>query len=206
MSKALAYAVQSLASTGFCVLDARIATALRPDIFQDGVTARGELSNADAKVRIDALPAVAPMLARFDGRDGLIPVIARSDADLARRISNIVGVRCERVFKASDLAGERMAPEEIQSPARQPGAANRGDLWAGKTTKQPGKTCSECAIYSAGGTCTASGQSGIVRPEVNTLRRCVAFRPPVTAVDGRDGRTLWPELSELTRPEMAVQG
>lgn len=199
------YAIESLAATGFAVLDGPIAATLRPDLWRGGMEARADLARAASKSTIGSLRGVHKFLARLDGRAELVPVIARSDVDLARRISLVVGMRCARVFRESDLAGEPMEMPEVDTPRRSASRGPRGDLWAGVATKEPGRTCSECAHFTAGHSCRSADTSGIQNPAPNTIRRCAPFKPRWDAIDGRDGATLWPELAKRKRPVAAAQ-
>lgn len=188
------YAIESLAATGFAVLDGPVAAMLRPDLWRGGMEARADLARAASRSAIGALVGARNYLARLEGRAELVPVIARSDSDLARRITSITGIRCIRVYSESDLAGEPMKPDEILTPRRSAGNSQCGDLWAAVSTKEPGRTCLECASFTAGHTCRQSSVSGITAPSAAIARRCLAFTPHFDALDSRVGVTLWPEL------------
>lgn len=55
--------------------------------------------------------------------------------------------------------------------------------------------CSGCEHMAVGGNCKAAGESGEQRPNPREARRCIAFVPIFSALDGRTGKTLWPELA-----------
>lgn len=54
--------------------------------------------------------------------------------------------------------------------------------------------CSGCEHMAVGGNCKAASESGEQRPNPREARRCIAFVPIFSALDGRRGRDLWPEL------------
>lgn len=192
-TKANKYIIDSLAATGFAIIDSTIACTLRPDLWTHGMEAAGDFSPKFFRP-IDH-PGVKEFSARMEGREKALTVIARSDIDLEYRIEVVTGIRVLALFSkkaARDGAQQTAAPVLVKEEA-QP----NGDRFHGVTTAQPGRKCHECRHRSVGGSCMNVAASGIEWPILHVHRRCLGFQPPYDALDSRTGPQLWPELSTV---------
>lgn len=189
MNKFSEYVSQSMAATGFCVIDSVIAFKLRQDIWLDARQCSGDF--ALARKRGFSTPAgAAEYLLRLDGVDHDLQVFSRNAHGLKERLEWIVGLSVAALVPQSDLQGVVM-PLDIQP---KPATAQRGDVHAGLATKEGPRTCSECNWLSQTGRCLASDESGIEQPLQKEPRRCRAFRPHFESLDAQTGAQLWPEL------------
>lgn len=104
-TKTHAYLSQSLAATGFALLDSQMAYLLRPDLWATGQDCAMDFRPE----KILTIQRVTRMTATIEGRR--IPVLVRSTVNLAERIEEITGckVQCIEVEKAP---AEKPAVEE----------------------------------------------------------------------------------------------
>lgn len=224
MNRAFEYAAQSLAHTGFAILDGQIAAELRPDCWHDTLTARGDVADTRSRTRLCALPGVESFRVRLDGIDGPVAVLTRSRIRLAERIEIVTGRHCEMVDERpgaptawakvqakatqvpADCAGGHSGGSTAMAPAVRRIPQVTGDLWAGVATNEGPRTCGECERFTQGGTCLAAAESGVVAPNPRSPRRCVAFTPVSESLDGRNGRQLWPEVQRHDGAPAATNG
>lgn len=189
------YINQSLAACGFAVLSSQIAWKLRPDLWSSAQDCG--ISFSPRPVDHPHVRKVTAHLAGF----GPVPVLTRSLDLLASRIGWITGYAVESI---NDEEGAQ--PVRPVAVAAVP-SAEVPDIRAGKnygvTTKEGPRSCSTCDNYTAGGACKAAASglldfvSGEYRPRPNSPRKCLGFAAKYGAMDGRDGRTLWPEIAAV---------
>lgn len=194
MSKAVTYGQQCLASAGFVVWDNRVAMRVSPHLWNgDGLSCRHDFGRlyADQVLHQLLAPTCHQISLNLEGF-GPCLVLARSLDQIEQRVLWITGLR---VVPAGQ---EVPAPArwKDERPATQP--EPNGDRFHGVVTKQPGRACSGCDHFTTGYACRQSAVSGLERPMVNVLRRCLAFKPVYEAIDGRTGVQLWPELKEVS--------
>jgi len=195
--EAMTYVSTTLGSTGFCVLNARIAYTLMPDKWCDVFEAHHELANKTLPAKLNSVQGCTTYLVRFaEFESGLIKVLARSSDQLAQRIEWVTGYKVRQLALASDLIGT-LDPSDIP-PRRVGSPIQSDDLHPDVVAIEPRKVCGECEWASIGSSCTNSGESGIEHPAMNTPRLCKAFRPRFESHDSRTARQLWPELWALT--------
>lgn len=195
--EAMTYVNAALGSTGFCVLNARIAFTLMPHKWCDVFEAQHELANRTLPAKLNSVQGCEIYLARFaEFESGLIKILARSEDDLARRVAQITGYHPTTLIHESLLVGE--IDQESIPPRRVSAPIQSDDLHPDVVATEPRKVCGECEWASIGSSCTNSGESGIERPAMNTPRLCKAFRPRFESLDSRTARQLWPELWALT--------
>ncbi|MBP9906573.1 MAG: hypothetical protein KBF66_13510 [Rhodoferax sp.] len=189
MNKFQEFVSQSMAATGFCVVDSAIAARLRPDLWPDARQCSGDF--ALARKRGFTIPAgAAEYLLRLGGVDHDLQLLARHPHGLLERVQWITGLDAVTLVPQSDLQGT-VQPLDIQP---KPATAQRGDVHAGVATAEGPRTCGDCNWLSAGGKCNAADESGIQLPLAREPRRCRAFRPSFEAIDQRVGSMLWPEI------------
>lgn len=191
MSKVQKYAIEALASSGFAVLNSKVAYTMRPDLWSDALGASIDLGDKSLPAKLNAFGCLR-YLARLDGIEGTVKVLARSGDDLAKRIGQVTGFRVVSLALEPEL---RAAIGPVPPRRVVPNADPRpGDLHADVKTKEPARTCTVCEWLQHGGGCSNSSESMIQRPQPNAPRRCKGYRPVFESYDGRIGRTLWPEL------------
>lgn len=109
------YVAQSLAASGFAVLEGAWAYLLRRDIFVTAGNARGDFSEAASKLEGFALDLGATLYrATIKGQADPIRVAARSSDRLADRLSWVLGVSVREVVGVRTFA----APTEGAPVAR----------------------------------------------------------------------------------------
>lgn len=192
MSNAKKYIIESLGACGFAVLRSAIAFRQRPDLWATATDCGHDFIEKNLANRLSDIQGIETYLARFEGIEGpaLIKVLARNPDDLTRRIAQITGFTATLMIHESELVGT-LDPDDI--PARKI-SARTGDIHADAVTAQPGRTCSECEWFTSASSCSNVKESGILHPAANVMRRCKAYRPHFTNMDGRTGTQLWPEL------------
>lgn len=192
MSRVEQYTIQSLAHTGFAIVDSQWAVTLRPDLWgrNGGMEAAHDFMRAVNF--LGGINNVRRFTLRIKGRRDCI-VLARGVAHLAQRIEWVTGEAVQELHQEADEGG--LIPTQPEPVARASVAS--GDKWHGIATKEHGRTCSGCSHMTAGHQCSQAAESGIQVPAANVPRRCLAFTPPFEAIDNRTGRQLWPELSDL---------
>lgn len=183
----------SLSCAGFVLLDFQLACELRPDLWgqNGGAAASHEFGKPSSRNKLNAIPGQRFLL-RLKGHGRDIEVIAHSEDMLDRRIQWAVGRKVLDLFPLSELEGVAMPdPAAVTKPR-----ANRvsDDLYHGKPTAEPGRTCSQCDRLAVSGACTSAKDSGITQPAANVLRRCPAFAPLWGSDESRTGAQLWPEI------------
>lgn len=183
------YLHQSMAATGFCIVNGGIAASLRPDLWPNGNECSGDFMAAK-KHGFDAPHGAQAYLLRVKGHSTDLHLLARNHDQLAQRIEWVTGKEVQEVIPMRDLQGVPDAPATDQEAAR----PSNGDLYEGVTTAEAGRTCASCEHASAGHTCKQPERSGIAEPSMGVLRRCPAFQPHYHAIDRRNGAALWPEL------------
>lgn len=192
-TKANKYIIESLAATGFAIIDSTIACTLRPDLWTHGMEAAGDFSPRFFR-------PIQPLGAReftvlLEGRDKRLTMLARSDMDLAYRVEAVTGIRVLGLFeKKGALDPSALAKPAL--PTRDEDLPN-GDRFKGVTTAEPGRKCHECAQRSVAGKCLNVAASGIEWPVLRVSRRCLGFKPHYESLDSRTGPQLWPELVAL---------
>ena len=196
MSKAMVYVNAALGSTGFCILNGRVAYRLMPDNWCDAIDANHDMASKTLPAKLNSVQGCRTYLARFAEIEGtaLVKLLTRSEDDLARRIAQITGFTVTTLIHESEMVGT-LDPNDI--PPRKI-SATTGDLHADVVTAQPGRTCSACEWFTSASSCSNVKESGILHPAANVMRRCKAYRPHFTNMDGSTGRQLWPELWALT--------
>ena len=191
MSKTMKYVHESLAASGFCVLNSRVAFTLRPDLWESGLTCGADLADKSLPGKLSTVNGCVTYLVRFlEIESCLIKVLARSHDRLPQRIEWITGLKVALLTPAAELDGE-VNPDAI--PKRNANAAS-GDIHAGTVTQEPGRACSSCEWASTASTCTNIGESQIKSPAMTVLRRCKGYRPRFSNMDSRTALQLWPEL------------
>lgn len=105
MSKTLDYLAQSLAATGFAIVDSQWAYTLRPDLWSTGQ----ECVMDFRPQKILTLERTKRMIATIDGRQ--IPLLARGTKDLVNRIEMLTGAKVENLTVDS-------LPTAAATPAR----------------------------------------------------------------------------------------
>ena len=183
------YLHQSMAATGFCIVNGGIAASLRPDLWPNGSECSGDFMAAK-KHGFDAPHGAQAYLLRIKGYSTDLHLFARNPDQLAQRIEWITGRQVLEAIPIRELQGEPDAPIAASAPAR----PSNGDLYEGVTTAEAGRTCTSCEHASAGHACKQPEHSGIAEPSMGVLRRCTAYKPHYHAIDGRNGAALWPEL------------
>lgn len=191
MSKFNQYLHQSLAATGFCILDSSLACTLRPDLWGNGLECAGDFG-AKMKAGLTPPQGAEPYLLRLKGAGQDLTLFARSPLLLAQRIEWTTGREVSELVPLAQLHGD-LGPGAVARPDRAP-ADDRGDQYGGIVTHEPGRTCSDCDHTSTTGSCRKPEVSGIDRPLLRAERRCPAFKPYFDSLDQRTGRQLWPEL------------
>ena len=191
MSRADDFITFSLASCGLAVIDSELACLSRPDWWHTGLAAAADFSPRYFKP-IDR-PGVQRYSVLFEGRTNFVEVLARSDDRLALRLEWLTGLKVESIYAKDELNRKPVSAQAAAAPARRDSG---GDRHADIETKEPGRRCSDCSHLGATGSCLARKVSGIERPTVGVVRRCVAFKPHFDAMDQRDGAALWPELAK----------
>ena len=189
MSKANRYVTESLFASGLAVIDTSIACSMRPDLWHSGLETAGDFSPGHYHP-IDR-PGVLHFTIKFEGRERMVEVLARSDDRLALRLEWLTGLKVESIYAKDELNRKPVSAQAAAAPARRDSG---GDRHADIETKEPGRRCSDCSHLGATGSCLARKVSGIERPTVGVVRRCVTFKPYFDAMDQRDGAALWPEL------------
>lgn len=191
-SKFNQYLYQSMAATGFCILDSGIAASFRPDLWVNGRECGGDF--LDVKRRGFANPPGARnYLLRLKSIAHDLTLLARSSQQLVQRIEWITGMDVAELIAFDQLQGESSA-SAVARRAATSGSAS-GDQYRGVVTREAGRTCSGCEYVGAAGSCMKSVNTGIERPLLNLDRRCLEFKPVWgQSMDDRTGRQLWPEL------------
>lgn len=190
-TKANKYIIESLAATGFVIIDSTIACTLRPDIWAHGMEAAGDFSPKFFRP-LQHL-GVQEFFIRLEGRSSRLNMLARSGIDLAYRVEVVTGMRVLELFSKQEMHGVATEPVAPARASKDEDLPN-GDRFKGVTTAQPGRKCHECSHLSAAGTCINTAASRIDRPVSHVPRRCLGFKPPYEALDSRAGPQLWPEL------------
>jgi len=192
-TKTRLYIDQSLAACGFAVLSSQIAWKLRPDLWSSaqecGVSFAPRLQDHLQVLKVTAhLAGIGP-----------VSVLTRSLALLDSRIEWITGCQVEAIDDAPTVtkAASAMVPAVVKV----------ADIRAGKdygiVTKEGPRTCSACDSLGAGGACIAAARgdldfvTGEYRPLQNAPRKCLGFAARYEDPDGRNGRTLWPEIAAV---------
>jgi len=199
MSNAQKFVHEALGATGFAVLRGQVAYTQRPDLWATGSDASYDFMEKNLHNRLGSVRGCKTYLARFEGIDGLVRVLSRSRHELEQRIQWITGLNVTLLIHESEMEGQRdldAIPERKAYPAE---STEGGDLYAGVTTAEPGRTCTQCEWSAHGSGCRNSEESGIRYPALNAPRRCLAYRPRFESSDGRLGVALWPELVALTK-------
>ena len=108
------YIIEALAATGFCILAARVAFMLRPDVWATRINCGGDFSEAIPKLRqfLGALPSVSTLEVQLEGSNDWALVAFRSQNALMERIEQITG---ERVKAVRPWAAEAPAQPILQA-------------------------------------------------------------------------------------------
>ena len=182
------YVHQSIAGSGFAVLDSAIAASLRPDLWgggNAGLEAAGQFARSQAL--LSGLPGVRKFIVRLVGDTRDIPVVARSSAHLAQRIEWVIG------RDVLDLIEIDVAPAQPHRAVVR-STATIMDRFPAIKTAEPGRSCSTCDNITAGHRCRKAEQSGYEYPAANIEHRCPSYEPSWDALDRRNGRQLWPDV------------
>lgn len=204
MSKAIQYVHQSLAATGFVVLDSVMAWMLRPDLWASGMDCAQDFFRIYHQT--NSIANVARMSIRLPGQDRSVLVLARSTDRLAERIGLILGTTVE-LLESEQATAARAAPEAIAPRAEHPASDIRAGKDYGLATAESPRTCDSCDNLTATQACYAAARgkldfvSGSYRPYIHALRRCLGYQPKFDLCDARNGHDLWPEIVALISPE-----
>jgi hypothetical protein len=193
-TKTQTYIHQSLAACGFAVLSSVVAWKLRPDLW-------GSAQECGISFAPRPVEGVEKVTAHLVGI-GPVPMLTRSLDMLAQRVEWVTGCQVEAI---DDGGASPVAT--VRPLSAMPALAKTHDLRAGKdygvATKEGPRTCGECHNLTAGGTCKAAARcvldfvAGEYRPLPNALRKCLGFTAKFEAMDGRNGRALWPEIAAV---------
>lgn len=91
--KAFDYTAQSLAATGFAILDGEVAHLLRPDLWHDATGAGHDLLALLQSNGLGRLREVHWGTLRLAGRDRAMPIAVRGFEALAERVEAVTGRR-----------------------------------------------------------------------------------------------------------------
>lgn len=192
MSKFSKYIDDSLASSGFVVINASVAYTMRSDLWSTGLECGHEFVNGSWRNRLAYITGLKKFHIRLPGVRGLVDVYSRSEDHLARRITWITGLEVLDFLREEEIAGVLLpsdAPPRVM--------AITGDMFEGVATAETGRTCTSCDRISSAGSCISYRDSGMQWPLINVPRRCLAYVPLWDASDARKGLQLWPELVHI---------
>jgi len=108
MSKAVHYATQALAASGFAILGSQVAVAMRPDIWSSAMECSGDFVTAKQRNAFAAIPGVHRRQVKLAGVDRPLMVLTRSLDMLEKRIEWVTG------FKVETLTDEEL-PEPVRT-------------------------------------------------------------------------------------------
>lgn len=186
------YVHESLAATGFAVLHHQVAMTLRPDMWNDGLTCRGELGATTTRNSLGGLN-VPRYVANLAGV-GVAIILARSPKQLPDRVEMVTGFNVNDIYPESELEGIPASLIERQAEQITERRQSQLDPYAGAKTANGPRSCSSCSQISAGHKCQSSAESGLQYPAANIPRRCLAYQARWDSHDARNGKQLWPEL------------
>lgn len=183
------YIDDSLASTGFVVLNSQVAYTMRSDLWSGGMECGADFGSNTWRNRLGYIQGLKRFHVRIAGIPGLVDVYSRSADSLARRLEWITGFEIENLYEEQELAGE-LIPEP--TPERPRNVAE--DRYKGIVTAEPARSCSSCDCLTAGHACRKAPETGIAHPAANIRRLCLGYTPMFDASDMRKGPQIWPEL------------
>lgn len=127
-SRTQRYICEALGISGFVVLNPQIAYVVRRDLWSGALIAAQDFVWDEVRKFVESLPRVMLYEIRFVGSDDdWVPVAARNDDDLARRIGQLSGLTVAAVRPLSPvrLAAEARKPRaaETDEPPSHQGAA-----------------------------------------------------------------------------------
>lgn len=204
MSKAIQYVHQSLAATGFVVLDSVMAWMLRPDLWASGMDCAQDFVRIYQQT--NSIANVTRMSIRLSGLDRSVLVLARSTDRLAERIGLILGHSVE-LLESEQVTAIRAAPQAIAPRVEHPASDIRSGKDYGLATMEGPRTCDSCENLTATQACSAAARgkldfvSGSYRPYIHALRRCIGYQPKFDLCDDRTGHDLWPEIVAVISAE-----
>lgn len=118
-SRAERFISEGLGIAGIAFLDARLAYSIRGDLWSGPLIAAQDFVWNEVKKFVEGLPNVKIYGVKFEGMDEWIPLAARSEDDLARRIEWVTGRHVEGLrpwIHTVAPTTNRQAPEQESLP------------------------------------------------------------------------------------------
>lgn len=195
------YLHQSLAATGFAIMNSEIAIRQRPDLWGGYMECGAEFSRAINRNQFASLPNTLRLTARLAGVASPVLVLARSMSRLGERIEEITGMAVERLEPETKTA-RTVAPIQPRRDTPVPDDIEHSNT----ATIEPPRSCRQCDNLTNDGGCMSAmrgqfpGRPAHYRPTANHPRRCLKYTPGRNLVEGdradyRTGPELWPEIA-----------
>jgi hypothetical protein len=112
------YVTESLAFTGFAVLNSRVAISVRPDIWGDGLIAMADFSSNEFANNVAYVKGCESYMAQLQGHTKPVQVIARCADQLAERIYWVTGCVVSEIHAGQPESEPTEAPntkfQEVQ--------------------------------------------------------------------------------------------